>query len=413
MNAREILDEKIKSAKELIKKNEPNISKFLCDLIKIPSLSGSETHIVTRIKKEMVKCLFDNVYIDRIGNIIGRIGNGKKLILMETYIDIVDILAPSLWNTDPFKGIIKNGRIYGRGAVCQKGAITAMLYAGYILKKLKLYNNFSLFIAGTVMFEKAPGVGLEHLILNEKLTPECVIIAAPTKLKLCIAQKGHLYFKVKVYGKSAHSGLGDVTDNAIYKAIKIIREIKKFSQKLGSDRYTGKNKFSIMGIVTRNPEDYTISPVCEIYLDFQLSPGATKNKIFNNLKRFFKKFNIEIEILRFDGYSYKEYEILYEKYIPGWYIEKRSKLVRIAGDTYKLVYKKQPKFDFLQIPTGGSISMGKLKIPTFAFGPGSEKDAHTENESISIAQINESILFYTFFPWIYSEYDTLIFNLVK
>ncbi len=408
MDIKELLKEKIKSAKDLINKNMPNVSKFLCDMIKIPSLSGSETNIITRIKKEMVKCLFDNIYIDRIGNIIGRIGNGKKIILMEAHIDVVDALSLNLWKNEPFNGIIRNGRIYGRGAADQKGAIAAMLYSAYILKKLNLLGNYSLFIAGTVMFEKCPGIGLEHLIGNEKLNPNCVIITAPTNLNIHIAQKGHLQLKLSVYGKSSHSGLGELSKSAIYKNLQILQVIKKINQKLKSDKYTGKNKISVTGVVTKNPEEYTIPSLCEIYLDFQLSPNMTKNNALNQIKKYFNKFsNIEIDITKYNGYSYKEYKILYEKYLPGWHIEKKSKLIRIAEDTYKLIYNKAPQFSFWQIPTSGSISMGKFKIPTLGFGPGNVKDIHTENESISIEQIRKSMLFYIFFPLIYSEYENL------
>ncbi|MBN1899522.1 MAG: YgeY family selenium metabolism-linked hydrolase [Spirochaetes bacterium] len=408
MNTKDLIQEKIKAAGKLIDKNMPEVLKFLSDMIKIPSLSGNETNIVSRIKKEMVKCLFDEIYIDRIGNVIGRIGQGEKIILMESHIDVLDVYATKLWNTEPFRGVVKNNYVYGRGSVDQKGAFAAILYSAYILKKLKLFGNVSLFIAGTVMFEKCPGVGLEHLLVNEQLKPQCVLITAPTNGNIHIAQKGHLQIKLSVYGEASHSGLGPSHKNAIATSFKVIKEIKKLDRNLKTDKITGKNKIAITGIVTKNPDDYTIPSLCEIYLDIQTSPKEVLNALVSKIKKFFKKFgNIEVELERFQGHSYKEYMIDYEKYLPGWTIEKKSKLIRTAVKSYNMVYNKNPKLDFWEIPTSGSISMGKLKIPTFGFGPGLVKDTHTENEAISVSQIKKSMLFYVVFPYVFSEFEHL------
>ena len=79
---------------ELAKKYEPEISKFLRDMIAIPSESCQEEKVVLRIKEEMEKVGFDKVEIDPMGNILGYIGHGKHLIAMDAHIDTVGDRQP-------------------------------------------------------------------------------------------------------------------------------------------------------------------------------------------------------------------------------------------------------------------------------------------------------------------------------
>src|SRR5579862_2736917 len=98
------------------KKNEREVAQFLRDLIAIRSMSSQEEQVIGRIKQEMEKCKFDEITIDPMGNIIGRIGHGKRIIALDAHVDTVDVGNPANWTIDPFKGAEKDGIIYGRGA---------------------------------------------------------------------------------------------------------------------------------------------------------------------------------------------------------------------------------------------------------------------------------------------------------
>ncbi len=69
-------------------------------------------------REEMRKVGFDEVKIDGLGNVIGRVGNGPRRIAMDAHIDTVDVGNPELWEIDPFAAILKDDIIYGRGALC-------------------------------------------------------------------------------------------------------------------------------------------------------------------------------------------------------------------------------------------------------------------------------------------------------
>ena len=115
---------------------EKDTADFLCDLIRTPSFSGKEKDVIELIKAKMLKEGFDEVKIDGLGNVIGRIGNGKKVIAFDAHIDTVYAGEMSLWDFDPFTPKIEDGKVWGRGSVDQKGGMASMVYAGKMIKEL-------------------------------------------------------------------------------------------------------------------------------------------------------------------------------------------------------------------------------------------------------------------------------------
>jgi len=109
---------------ELIRKAargyKKDIVAFARNIVRTPSFSTQEGKLVALIKKEMLKVGFDKVKIDRMGNIIGFIGHGKKRIMLDAHIDTVGIGDKTAWKIDPFAGLYRNDTIYGRGATDMK-----------------------------------------------------------------------------------------------------------------------------------------------------------------------------------------------------------------------------------------------------------------------------------------------------
>ena len=89
---------------ELAKKYEPEMTRFLRDMIRIPSESCQEEGVIRRIKEEMEKVGFDRVEIDKMGNVLGFIGNGPRIIAFDAHIDTVGVGNRSNWTFDPYEG---------------------------------------------------------------------------------------------------------------------------------------------------------------------------------------------------------------------------------------------------------------------------------------------------------------------
>ena len=104
---------------ELSKKYEPQMTKFLRDMIAIPSESCQEEGVVKRIKKEMEDVGFDRVEIDKMGNVIGYIGKGSRLIAFDAHIDTVGIGERANWTFDPYQGYEDAETIGGKASTAK------------------------------------------------------------------------------------------------------------------------------------------------------------------------------------------------------------------------------------------------------------------------------------------------------
>lgn len=102
----------------------------LSKLVKIKSLSLGEKEVQQELKRQMEEAGFDEVRIDGLGNVIGRVGNGKKILAIDGHMDTVDVGLPENWDFEPLGGEIKDGYVHGRGTVDQKGGVAAFVTWG-------------------------------------------------------------------------------------------------------------------------------------------------------------------------------------------------------------------------------------------------------------------------------------------
>src|SRR5207247_9383883 len=98
------------------RREQEGMARFLSDLISTPSLSRRENAVVQRIGEQMTALGYDEVTVDGLGSVVGRIGDGPVHIVFDSHIDTVDVGDPSSWRTEPFKATVERGVLYGRGA---------------------------------------------------------------------------------------------------------------------------------------------------------------------------------------------------------------------------------------------------------------------------------------------------------
>ena len=85
--------------KNLSQRYESECAQFLCDLIAIPSMSSQEEKVIRFLHKKMEQFRYDEIKVDPMGNLLGRIGKGKTVIALDAHIDTVDVGNPGLWKT--------------------------------------------------------------------------------------------------------------------------------------------------------------------------------------------------------------------------------------------------------------------------------------------------------------------------
>nr|HPM02415.1 YgeY family selenium metabolism-linked hydrolase [Candidatus Cloacimonadota bacterium] len=229
------MSELFKQIAEKASAYEMDCANILVDLVKTPSYSCKEKEVIQVIKEKMLENGFDEVQIDGLGNVLGRIGNGKRIIAFDAHIDTVYPGELSLWDYDPYDSKVVNNKVRGRGSVDQKGGMASMITAGKIIKEMDLNQDFTIYFTGTVNEEDCDGQCWQYIINESHLKPELVVITEPTNLNIYRGHRGRMEMTVSIKGVSCHGSAPERGDNAVYKMARIALELEKLNEELYYD----------------------------------------------------------------------------------------------------------------------------------------------------------------------------------
>jgi len=381
-----------------VKKHEPAMIQFMRDICAIPSYESKIGDVVKRINDEMKKLGFDEVFVDKMGNSVGRVGNGPIKIVFDSHIDTVGIADPTQWKWDPFKGKIENGILYALGACDEKGSTPGMVYALKILKDLNLLDGYSLYYFGN-MEEECDGIAPNSFVETEKIKPDFVVIGEPTCMRIYRGHRGRVELKVTTKGRTCHASAPERGDNAIYKMTPIIDEISKMSHMFKDDPFLGKGSIVVSKIECKTPSLNAVPDECTIYLDRRLTFGENEESSIKELESLPSIKNGKVEELFYDVPSYTGFVFPVSKYYPPWALDPKHPLVRAGIEAYKACHDdKEPVVDKWVFSTNGTYWMGKANIPSIGFGPGNEVHAHTVNDQVPLAEVVKCAEFYAMLP---------------
>ena len=378
-----------------------NLFSLIQRLIQIKSYSGEEKEIVEFIVSKMKEFGFDEAYHDGFGNAVGKIGNGPVKIMYDAHIDTVKVTETENWAHPPFDGVIENGKLYGRGAVDEKPAMAGFMVAGKVLKQI--YGNdfpFTLYVVGSALEEDADGYPLYHIIQNEGIKPDYVVLGEPTNLKVYRGQRGRMELKITATGKSAHGAHNQKGINAIYKMQPIIADIEKLDKKLKPKQPLGKGSITVSQVISKAPSVCSVSDFCQIHLDRRMTIGENKNSVIKELKAIIKKnkSDAKVTIPNVEGTSWKGTKFSQEAYFPTWVYDEKHPLVDAAMKTSKAAIGKA-KSGVWSFSTNGVATAGHFGIPTIGFAPGDEALSHSSKEVLVLNDLLKATKFYSLFPF--------------
>jgi len=384
----------IKMIPEIAEKFRNETSKNLSDLVKIRSMSGEEREVASLLKRQMNRSGFDEVYSDPLGNVIGRIGKGERIIVFDGHIDTVDTGNTNNWKSDPFSGEIDEKYVYGRGTADQKGGVASFVTAGKILKEIGISDDLSVYFVGSVMEEDCDGLCWKYIIDEDKLKPDLVVSTEPTSLNIYRGHRGRMEMEVIFKGLSSHGSAPERGKNAIYMAANVCLEIEKLNKRLKSDDFLGKGSITVSEFVSGSPSLCAVADYAKIYIDRRLTWGEDEKSAVAEIEDLIKGLDAMVKIPVYEGVSYTGLNYGMKKYFPTWKIEEDNDFVQKGIKTFKKLFNKDPIVDKWTFSTNGVIINGLYGIPVIGFGPGEEKMAHAPNEKILIDDLVNASAFY-------------------
>lgn len=390
---------------EKAKSYEKDMTKFLRDMIAIPSESCGEEKVILRIKEEMEKVGFDKVVIDPMGNILGYVGHGSHLIGMDAHIDTVGIGEIKNWKFDPYTGFEDDIYIGGRGTSDQEGGMASMVYAAKIIKDLHLEDDYTLVITGTVQEEDCDGLCWQYIIEQDKVKPEFVLITEPTSCRIYRGHRGRMEIKVSTRGISCHGSAPERGVNAIYMMAPIIEDIKKLNERLKDDPFLGKGTVTISQIFHKSPSRCAVADGCWISLDRRLTDGETYETAIKEIEDLpsVKEAKAIVEMYDYERPAYTGLVYPTKAFFPTWVIPEDDILCRSMKEGYEGLFKEEPIIDKWTFSTNGVSIMGRFGIKCIGFGPGDEKEAHAPNEKTRKADLVKCAALYAVMPLLYLE----------
>ncbi len=401
MNVEELVNEISRRVAE----SEADIIQFLRDIVAIPSMDSDIEAVGQRIGEEMRRLGFDDVYVDKYGSIVGRIGDGDTILLYDSHIDTVGIGDPSQWQWDPFEGYVdENGVFFARGALDEKGSTPGMVYGMAIARDLGLLDGFTIYYLGNIE-EWCDGVGCKAFLEWENVRPDFVVIGEPTNMLVYRGHKGRIELEVSCKGRSAHAASNYMGDNAVYKMLPVIDAIDKMDAKLRTHSFLGQGRITVTQISSVSPSLNAVPDECRIFIDRRVTFGDTRESVLAEIEAVIpadKRADFTIHELVWVEPSHTGAVMEYEKYFPAWALEEAHPFVQAGQRTRTAVWNDNSapgKWDF---STNGNYWAGHMGIPCIGFGPGDERYAHAVNEHVPLRDVVDATKFYALLPYFLS-----------
>jgi putative selenium metabolism hydrolase len=374
------------------------LTHFLQDLIRTPSPSYQEGDLARRLADEMRRVGFDDVRIDRVGNVVGRIGpaDGAPKLLYDGHMDTVGVGDPSGWNRDPFGGEIAHGVIYGRGACDMKGALAAMVYGAKTLIDRKTTLAGPLYVVGIAQEEPCEGLALRVLVEEEGLRPDFVVLGEATNLHISRGQRGRLEMKVTAKGRACHGSAPQRGINAIYGAARLVLRVETSAPQLPLHPFLGQATLAVTFIENTGGSRNVIPDSCSFYIDRRLVLGETAESALAPIEVLIRTSGVDAhaEITEHRSKSWTGYDCRMTEFYPAWLIEEDHPLVEAASGAIRHTLGQAPQLVKWDFSTDGTYSHGMAGIPTIGFGPGDERYAHTVDEQIRLEDVFKGVEVY-------------------
>jgi succinyl-diaminopimelate desuccinylase len=333
-------------------------------LIAIPSVTSTKPalrQIIALVKKYFSSLTVESFEKDGFPSLLiykQKTRPKKFKIILNAHLDVVE------GTKDQFMPVIKNGRLYARGAADMKAAAAAEIL---VFKEVVKQVNYPLALQ-LVTDEETNGWRGTKYQLEQGIRSEFVIAGEPTDLNIGYCAKGIIWLKISCQGKAAHGAYLWLGDNAIWKMHQFLTKIKQ-RYKMPS-RAVWKTTINLSQIITTNTTLNRVPSDCQAYFDLRYIP-QDKDTV---LKKF-------LALLP----SNFSYEILVNE--PSHYTDPNNCYLKILSQTIKQVIGKTPQ----KLARNGGSDIrhyAPFNCPGVEFGI-SGANWHSHNEYAQITSLEQ------------------------
>ena len=378
---------------------------FTQRIVATPSLSGLEGDVAAIIVAELKKLAFDEVWTDDVGNIIGKIsGSSGPSIMLNGHMDVVDPGPADGWPYPAYSGAVIEGELWGRGSVDMKGPVASMIYAAAQFKQLNVKPAGDVLMTVAVM-EEIGGLGSDFLVTHT--SADAAIVGEPSRNELRLGHRGRIELQVKFHGRSAHASVPNLAVNPHFAAAEFLKALPNL--KLGDDPILGPATIAPTLYQTDQQSANVIPSEVTLFLDWRNVPSETIDVAVEKIATFLSELSAaspivkecrpEVAVTRADLKTYPGAVRNFASVFPAFATHPDSPIAQAAKKTIRGANGKLSSADasqgkVWQFATDGG-HLNSAGIPCVGFGPGDDRLAHTNQERLGIADLEQSTATYS------------------
>ncbi len=368
---------------------------FCRRLIRQPSMPGEEGPLAQLVKAELERLAYDDVWIDRAGNVIDvlRGAGGGRSLMLNTHLDHVGVGDPADWPHHPFAADIEGDTLYGRGASDIKGALAPQVYAAAVLREAGLRPAGDLYVTAVVQ-EEVGGLGARVLV--EGVRTDAAILGEATSNGIRRGHRGRVGMWVAMRGVAAHASAPDLGANPHYAMARFLQKLEALPM-VRDETFGGSTVAPTVGC-SNNESTNVIPDEVRVFLDWRNVPSEPPEAIEARVRELVEASLIE----RVGGRVAREerttrsYTGVEEHGIvssPAFELPADHPLVTGARETLQTLYSRPVEVGVWNFATDGGFFMA-AGIETIGFSPCEERFAHTIHDQISLPMLREGLVGY-------------------
>lgn len=398
---------------------------FCRRLIETRSDSGDEEAIAKLIEDELNRLGYDEVFMDRWGNVTGVITGDREgpVIMYNGHMDAVSPGDIESWGGyDPYKAVIDEAEmlnpftgeyeqaqvIHGRGSGDLKCNLAAQIYAGAVLAEMKKHGmSFAgtFLLTAVVLEENGEMMGTiklcEEILKEKNLMPDAMICCEPSSLNIMLGHRGRMEIRVEVYGRSCHGSSPWLGVNAVEKSAKLIQRVEEMmAAKTIEDEHLGKPGIALTMFECFPNELCIVPDKAVIVYDRRLVPGETVEgavaeiqKIADELAAEDPDFRASVSVNRNMRRAFTGLEEEIESSKEVWIIDREHPFVKACSKALEDI-GEPVRYGYWAFSTDTPMIGTRLGKPVIGYGPGQEYLIHTPDEKVRTEYIERSLYSY-------------------
>jgi putative selenium metabolism hydrolase len=281
-----------------------------------------------------------------------------------------------------------------------------MVHGLAIARDLGLLDGYTVYYLGN-MEEWCDGIAPNAFVeVDPKLRPDFVVIGEPTRMQVYRGHKGRIELKVTASGRSAHAASHYLGDNAVYKMMALITQIRELDRRMrfgmGEHPLQGFASIAVTDVEARTASLNAVPDRFTIFIDRRITLNEPHDDVIAQIRGLIPDYlqdEIVVEELAYDQPSYTGFVFPVQKYYPAWLLADDHPLTRAGQRAVAEQWGEERPLGTWDFSTNGTYWAGKAGIPAIGFGPGDEKTAHMIDERVPLQEVVDATQFYALLPY--------------